>query len=213
MQNSCQMIAAVEVTPAERAKRLINSRSNMAVANEIEIDIEPGAPLRLHSNRERPFHLGPLALERLRRTTVPAGATGEVPRDEHLPCEDAVLHVIPEYISLFSRYLAAAPAAAEAPVSPDPSIRANNLKAHAYFLDAVLVGCCQIQPGDWRTVDPPGHHYACVFAVEFGREPRSGEPGDRWIRGCNVARTDLRCAELAVVLSDDDSRRSRAPSS
>jgi ferredoxin len=157
--------------------------------------------LRLHSNRERPFHLGPLALERLRRAAAPAAITGELPRDEQLPSEEAVSHVIPEYISLFSQYLAAAPAAAEAPVSPDPTVRANNLKAHAYFLDAALVGCCQIQPGDWTTVDNPGHRYACVFVVEFGREPQTGEPGDRWIRGCNVARTDLRCGELAVVLS------------
>jgi ferredoxin len=157
--------------------------------------------LRQYSNRERPFHLGPLALERLRRASPPVVSTGELPRDEHLPGEQAVARVIPEYINLFGRYLEGSPAKAEAPVPVDPTLRANNLKAHAYFLDAALVGCCQIQPGDWATVDNPGHRYACIFVVEFGREPKAGEPGDLWIRGCNEARTDLRCAELAVVLS------------
>ena len=157
--------------------------------------------MRQYSNRERPFYLGPLPLERLRRTASPVVATGELPRDEHLAGEQGVAQVIPEYIRLFGEYLAGSAAKAAAPVPVDPALRANNLKAHAYFLDAALVGCCQIEPGDWETVDNPGHRYACVFVVEFGREPGAGEPGDLWIRGCNEARTDLRCAELAVVLS------------
>ena len=132
-----------------------------------------GVSLRLYSNRERPFHLGPLALERLHRAPSPVVATGEFPRDERLPGEQAVARVIPEYIRLFGRYLDGSPAKAEAPVPVDPALRADNLKAHAYFLDAALVGCCQIQPGDWATVDNPGHRYACVFVVEFGREPKA----------------------------------------
>ena len=157
--------------------------------------------MRQYSNRERPFHLGPLPLERLRRTASPVVVTGELPRDEHRAGEQGVAQVIPEYIRLFGEYLAGSAAKAAAPVPADPALRANNLKAHAYFLDAALVGCCQIEPGDWATVDNPGHRYACVFVVEFGREPGAGESGDLWIRGCNEARTDLRCAELAVVLS------------
>src|SRR5882757_7130918 len=100
----------------------------------------PRSALRLYSNRERPFHLGPLALERLRRASTPVATAGELPRDEHLASAEAISQVIPEYISLFSRYLAGSPAVAEAPVPADPAIRANNLKAHAYFLDAALVG-------------------------------------------------------------------------
>jgi hypothetical protein len=146
--------------------------------------------LRQYSNRERPFHLGPLPLERLRRTAFPLVATGELPRDEHLAGEQGVAQVIPEYIELFGKCLAGSAAKAAAPVPVDPAVRANNLKAHAYFLDAVLVGCCQIEPVDWATVDNPGHRYACVFVVEFGREPRAGEPGDLWIRGCNEARNE-----------------------
>ena len=91
--------------------------------------------MRQYSNRERPFHLGPLPLERLRRTASPVVATGELPRDEHLAGEQGVAQVIPEYIELFGKYLEGSAAKAEAPVPVDPALRANNLKAHAYFLD------------------------------------------------------------------------------
>jgi ferredoxin len=37
--------------------------------------------------------------------------------------------------------------------------------------------------------------------VEFGREPKAREPGAQWILGTNAARTDVRCAEVAVVLA------------
>jgi ferredoxin len=157
--------------------------------------------MRLYSNHKRPFHLGCLALECLRRQPRPEVVSGAMPTDINIPSDEAVAHAIPEYAELFGRYLAASPAPAEAPVPADPTVRADNLKSHAYFLDAALVGCCEIEPGDWTSPDHPGHRYACVFVVEFGREPKEGEPGDRWIRGCNVARTDLRCAELAVVLA------------
>lgn len=59
---------------------------------------------------------------------------------------------------------------------------------------------------DWglaigRSASPSAHTHAFVFLIEFGREPAAGEPGADWIRGSNAARTDLRCAELAVVIA------------
>src|SRR3970040_1854412 len=42
---------------------------------------------------------------------------------------------------------------------------------------------------------------AFVFRGGCGREPRPGEPGAEWILGTNALRTDLRCAEVAVVLA------------
>ncbi|CAN0381388.1 unnamed protein product, partial [Phaeothamnion confervicola] len=79
--------------------------------------------------------------------------------------------------------------------------RTRNLTASAYYRDATLAGACAIAPTDWTGPACPGHTHAFVFLVEFGREPAPGEPGAAWIHGTNVARTDLRCAELAVVLA------------
>jgi ferredoxin len=157
--------------------------------------------MRLYSNRERPFHLGPLALERLRRQEITPVTPGFLPSDPTPAGELAVAHVIPEYARLFGSLLTGSTAAAKAPVSDDRATRANNLKSHAYFLDAALVGCCEIRDSDWLVSEHPGHPYACVFVVEFGREPRAGEPGYSWIAGSNIARTDLRCAEVAAVLA------------
>jgi ferredoxin len=92
-------------------------------------------------------------------------------------------------------------APARAPVPEDPLARARNLKASAYFLDATLAGVCEIQKGDWLPEEHPAHNHAFVFLVEFGREPKPGEPGADWIRGTNAARTDVRCAEVALVLA------------
>lgn len=189
--------------------------------------------MRLHSHQNRPFHLGPLALERLARQGgnaaqtlgashfsrhdggslgesgaqpgvqdgVPPGvppAAAAMPADAHRTSSDSISAVLPEYFALFTRFLDGPVAPARAPVPEDAVLRANNLKASAYFLDATITSCCTLHPADGA---PAGHTHAFVFLIEFGREPAEGEPGDAWIRGTNAARTDLRAAELAVILS------------
>lgn len=160
--------------------------------------------MRLFSHRDRPFHLSALPLERLPRLDAADAAddgAGAMPRDRAAPSNDAVSHVIPEYFELFTRALDGPVAPAQAPVPDDPLTRADNLKASAYFLDAAIAGVCEIEERDWRCADPPDHRCAFVFLVEFGKEPRPGDPGEGWIRGAQVARTDLRAVELAAVLS------------
>ena len=174
--------------------------------------------MRLHSHRTRPFHLGPLALEKLARmpaassdiaggsdslndTSETVGGSGSaaiMPVDPHIASDDSISAVLPEYFNLFTQFLDGPAAPARAPVPDDALLRANNLKASAYFLDATITGCCALRPGDGA---PAGHTHAFIFVIEFGREPQTGEPGDTWIRGTNTARTDVRCAELAVILS------------
>lgn len=156
---------------------------------------------RLFSNRERPFDLGVLPSELLPRDAALPVADSAQPRDANAPDGDSILAALPEYRELCEKFLEGAPFAARAPVPDDPLVRARNLKASAYFLDATLAGVCRIEAGDWSKDEHPAHTHAFVFLVEFGREPGAGEPGDAWIRGTNGARTDLRCAELAVVLA------------
>ena len=156
---------------------------------------------RLYSHKERPFHMSALALERLARTDEACDDVGATPSEPNSASEHAVSHVLPEYFELFARFFEGAVAPERAPVPEDALVRANNLKASAYFLDAAIAGCCELRASDWIAAEHPAHRYAFVFLVEFGREPAPGEPGDEWIRGTNLPRTDLRVAELAVVLS------------
>lgn len=160
---------------------------------------------RIYSHRERPVDMGVLPTERLPR------ATGVAPRAARQPCDAAaaattsIAQALPEYLELFASHLDGPVASARAPVPDDLLERARNLKASAYFLDATLAGVCELAAGDgWTPTDAGAgdkHTHAFVFLVEFGREPRPGEAGAEWIHGTNAARTDLRCAEVAVVIA------------
>jgi ferredoxin len=156
---------------------------------------------RLYSNRERPFDLGVLPTELLARDAGAAIGGSRQPADASTGGADSILASIPEYRGLFARFLDGEVARARAPVADDLLKRAQNLKASAYFLDVTLAGACRIAPEDWNATQPPAHTHAFVFLVEFGRETKPGEAGDEWIRGTNAGRSDLRCAEVAVVMA------------
>jgi ferredoxin len=156
---------------------------------------------RLFSNRDRPFDLGVLPTELLARDAAAPIKEAQLPQDVHPAGPDSILEAIPEYRDLCLKFFDGEAAAKRAPIPDDPLTRARNLKASAYFLDATLAGVCEIEDSDWIAAERPRHTHAFVFLVEFGREPKPGEPGAEWIRGTNAARTDVRCAEVTVVLA------------
>ncbi len=156
---------------------------------------------RLYSNRDRPYDLGNLPVERLARDAAAPVVDARMPEDAAAPAADSIAAAIPEYRELCVKYLDGEIAPAKAPVPEDTEHRSRNLKATAYFLDASIAGVCAIEASDWIAKDHSSHTHALVYLIEFGREPKQGEPGDAWILGTNAARTDLRCAELAVVLA------------
>ena len=156
---------------------------------------------RLFSNRDRPFDMGVLPTELLARDAAAPAVASRMPADLHEPHENSIAPALREHFDFCVNYLDGEVAPARAPVPEDPLARARNLKASAYFLDATLAGVCRIEDPDWLEAQHPDHTHAFVFLVEFGREPKPGEPGADWIRGTNAARTDVRCAEVAVVLA------------
>jgi ferredoxin len=156
---------------------------------------------RLFSNRERPYDMGVLPTELLARDPHAWIGDARLPQDVNVPEKDSILAAIPEYRELCARFFDGEVAPKRAPVPDDPLARGRNLKASAYFLDATLAGVCLVEELDWINPSHPPHTHAFVFLVEFGREPKQGEPAAEWIRGTNAARTDVRCAEVAVVLA------------
>ena len=151
-----------------------------------------------------------LPAERLQRDALAQPVAARAPTDMNQAGAQSLIPAFAEYQALFAQHLGGAPAGAQAPLPDDPATRSRNLKASAYFLDATLAGVCALEAEDWlppAAAAPAGatqtspHTHALVFAIEFGREPKAGEPGDEWIRGANVARTDTRVAEAAVVLA------------
>ncbi len=156
---------------------------------------------RLFSNRNRPFDLGVLPTELLARSADAPILPATQPHDADAAGPDSIAASVAEYHRFVAQFLDGAPAAARAPLPDDLLTRSRNLKASAYFLDATLAGVCATTTSDWSVDEHPAHTHAFVFLVEFGREPRPGEPGADWIGGTNAARTDLRCAEVAVVMA------------
>ena len=157
--------------------------------------------MRIYSNRNRPNHLGPLALERLARAESVTPRLAVQPSDAAPPAPDSIFAEVTEYADLFAGFLDGPVAPRGDAVPDDEDRRSENLKASAYFLDASIVGICRIADSDRLEGCDASHTHALVFAVRFGREPGPHEPGARWIGGTNAARTDMRCAEIAAVLS------------
>jgi ferredoxin len=157
--------------------------------------------MRIYSNRNRPNHLGQFALERLARVDEVTAQPAAVPRDSGQAAADSIHAEVEEYARLFARFLDGPVAPRGGAIPDDLDRRSANLKASAYFLDAAIVGICRIENEDRLEGADASHTHALMFAVEFGREPRVGEPGDLWIHGANAARTDMRAAEIAAVLS------------
>jgi reductive dehalogenase len=171
-------------------------------AERLRLQINGDNTVRIFSNRDRPHHLGPYALERLKRDTTPLIPERVVPPSEpNGASPNAALQSMREYSTLFATLLEGPVAAERAPVPEDPNRRAENLKASAYFLDATLAGCCRIEDSDWLSQSRPSHTHALLIIVEFAREPHPGEPGSEWIQGTNVARTDVRASEIAAILA------------
>ena len=156
---------------------------------------------RLFSNRERPFDMGVLPTELLARHANAPIVDSRMPSDSGEAGTESIAPALKEHFDFCVRYFDGDVAPARAPVPEDLTKRARNLKASAYFLDATLAGVCRIEEADWLATERPAHTHAFVFLVEFGREPAPGEPGADWILGTNALRTDVRCAEVALVLA------------
>jgi ferredoxin len=156
---------------------------------------------RLYSSRNRPYDMGVLPTELLARDAAAPIRESRMPADRVEPGEHSIAPALREHFEFCAKYLEGEVAPARAPVPQDLAARARNLKASAYFLDATLAGICELHEDDWLPGEHSGHTHAFVFLVEFGREPKADEPGAPWILGTNALRTDVRCAEVAIVLA------------
>jgi hypothetical protein len=104
--------------------------------------------MRLFSHKKRPVHSGPFPLEGLERCDEIEQYQSSSPQ-QALEIEDkdnpySLANAIREYIDLFDRMRVGEAAAKQAPIPDDLQERANHLKAACYYLDASMVGTCEI---------------------------------------------------------------------
>lgn len=95
----------------------------------------------------------------------------------------------------------------QAPLPDDLTERSNHLKSLAYFMDADVVGICEIPDYAWYSHQldgseiEPRHKYAIVMLIDQGYETMAGSSGDDWISASQSYRAYLRGAEVATVVS------------
>ena len=127
--------------------------------------------MHVFSNRRRPFHLGPLPMERLARTRV-------MPDLEAVPPSPAVDFDAPDPFSLthaMARYVSMFDVVRDGPVNPvrgeipdDPVERSRHLKSAAFYFDATLAGVCRL-PAQARLAEPVRNPRVADLAAELER--------------------------------------------
>jgi len=136
--------------------------------------------MRLFSYRNRPVHLGPFPLERLRRTdTLPDMSA--LPPMQGLPFDDpnpeSLTHAMARFIGMFDviRDGTVAPHASDLP--NDLLERARHLKAAAYYFDASMAATCRLS-SECRLEQPITNPMVSRLAAELeGSQPKSFAAG------------------------------------
>ncbi|MGE5148376.1 MAG: Fe-S protein, partial [Candidatus Eiseniibacteriota bacterium] len=167
--------------------------------------------MKLFTNRQRPVHLGPFPLERLKRAPLPseaaAGPRPARPAPRSAPAAGSFDGVAWQYLKLFEQFRDGKIAPQKAPIALDPVEITNDLKAGAYFIDASMVGACTLPEYAWYATGEDGkplapyHRYALVVLVESGRAIETDNPASSWVAGADSNRDAMRATEIACVLA------------
>ncbi len=182
--------------------------------------------------RKRPLHLGRYPMEKIRRVDRPTTRiTADVPRVPQRanffnrarfgdlgakPAAEVSRFVAKYPLSAALSRLNAAQrlfhegevAPGQAPLPEDPQEVANHIKALCYFLDADIVGICEVPAYAWYSHDLQGnpiearHRYAIVMLIDQGYETMAGSSGDDWISGAQSMRAYLKGSMIACTVAD-----------
>ena len=156
-------------------------------------------------SRQRPFHYGLFPLETLPRDdNVTDVESTEPPKSAPARNGDYgyLAHVADHYRKVFARFVDDEVAPGRAPVPDDLDRRAADIKGNAYFMDAAQVGICRIPENTWLIdAEKSSDSYAIVLLVEDGKIPDKGNLAHDWVASSVRAVSDMRAAEIAVVVA------------
>jgi reductive dehalogenase len=99
-------------------------------------------------------------------------------------------------------------AAEKAPLPNDPEQLAKHIKSLCYFLDADMVGICEMPVWAWYSHDMDGkpieakHKYAVVIVIDQGWDTFEGSSGDDWVSGAQSYRAYLNGSTTACIVAD-----------
>jgi reductive dehalogenase len=110
--------------------------------------------MRFFSYKNRPVHLGPFPLERLRRThgaSTPERLPEMEPLAFHSDDPHSLTHAMARFMGMFDTVRDGAIVHGEAEVPSSPLERAHHLKAAGYYFDASMVGIARLEEGHFLT--------------------------------------------------------------
>ena len=186
----------------------------------------------LFSSRKRPMHMGRYPMEKIRKVDVPTtlitddvkqvpkragffvrafhGDLGEKAGTEikrfitKTPLNRAIGHLHWAQVPMHR----GEPAPEKAPISDDPEELAKHIKSLCYFLDADIVGICEMPKWAWFSHDSDGtpietrHKYAIVIVIDQGFDTMEASTGDDWISGTQSYRAYLKGSTVACIGAD-----------
>ena len=186
---------------------------------------------RWELRKDRPLHLGKYPMEAIKRVEQPTTAIADdVPRmpkranffvrsafgDLGSRQQQEVRRFVPKapMNRAFGRVMQAltplqrAPARdVQANLPDDLNARAEHIKSLCTFIDADIVGICEIPQHAWYSHDLDGqpiksdHTHAIVMLIDQGYETMAGSSGDDWISASQSYRAYLRGSEVANIVA------------
>ena len=189
--------------------------------------------LPLFSSKRRPMHLGKFPMEKIRRVDRPTtlilddqikrppkradffvrafhgdiGATAKREIRRFItknPLNAAIGHLHWKQVPIHRGE--AAPE--KAPLPNDPVKLAEHIKALCHFLDADMVGICEMPQWAWYSHDFEGkpiearHKYAIVIVIDQGWDTFEGSSGDDWVSGAQSYRAYLKGSTVSTIVAD-----------
>ncbi|MBT7955691.1 MAG: Fe-S protein, partial [Rhodospirillaceae bacterium] len=155
-----------------------------------------------NKRRTRPVELGPYPLERLRRdaavieteATRAATSPGPMPVGENKYLIDGTnIH-----LNAFEKLRQPEPFHQKAPVPDDLARRSTDIKGAGYFLDASMVGICEIPANARLDNANSSHSHAVVVLVEYSNPIDADNKAAAWVAGNEHLLATLRAAEIAI---------------
>ncbi len=188
--------------------------------------------MRIFSGRKRPMHLGRYKMEKIKRVDKPTtlitdkvkgvpkragffvrafyGDLGKNPGEEirrfitKNPLNAAIGHMHWKHVPMHK----GEPWDTRAPLPDDPEELARHIKSVCYFMDADIVGICEVPEWAWFTHDSDGeeittrHKYAIVLVNDQGWDTTEASTGDDWISGALSYRSYLNGSTTASIVAD-----------
>lgn len=188
--------------------------------------------MRLFSQRKRPMHLGRYKMEKIKRVISPTTfISDDVPRvpkrsnfftraakgDLGKKAQFERTHRFAKTpLSVALRKMSATHdeihdgkvAPERAPITDNPKTISEHIKSMCYFLDADIVGICEVPNYAWYSHDSDGtaiepyHKYAIVIVTDQGFETLDAASGDDWISNAQSQRAYLIGSTIACTVAD-----------